>query len=85
MPVPAAVPMLQALAFGLAAIMGGLTATRSVLLARPASRQQHPQRWWQTYTARAAIRHATAPMRWTIAALLLGMALPKLALMLAAT
>lgn len=85
MPVPAAVPTLQALAFGLAAIMSGLTAIRSVWLARLASRQPDPQRWWQTDTARAATRRATGPMRWTIAALLIGMALPKLALMLAAT
>ncbi|SBV50084.1 hypothetical protein XBLMG947_0860 [Xanthomonas bromi] len=76
--------MLQSLAFGLAAIMGGLTAIRSALLARLASRQLDPQRWWQTSTARAATRHAVAPMRWTIAALVIGAALPKLSLMLAA-
>ncbi len=76
--------MLQSLAVGLAAIMGGLTAIRSVLLARLASRQPDPQRCWQTSTARAATRHATAPLRWTIAALVIGAAFPKLFLMLAA-
>ncbi|PKV12312.1 hypothetical protein [Xanthomonas prunicola] len=84
MSLPAAIPILQSLAFGLAAITGGLTAIRSVLLARLASRQLDPQRWWQTNTARAATRYATAPMRWAIAALIIGAALPKLFLMLAA-
>lgn len=84
MSLPAAIPILQSLAFGQAAITGGLTAIRSVLLARLASRQLDPQRWWQTNTARAATQHATAPMRWAIAALIIAAALPKLFLMLAA-
>ncbi|MCD0280346.1 hypothetical protein JWH04_15655 [Xanthomonas melonis] len=84
MNLPAAIPILQSLAFGLAAIMGGLTAIRRVLLARLASRQLDPQRWWQTNSARTATRHATAPLRWAIAALIIGALLPKLFLMLAA-
>ncbi|WP_338334490.1 hypothetical protein [Xanthomonas euvesicatoria] len=85
MSLPAAFPLLQSLAFWLAAIMAGLTAVRSVLLARLAARQLEPQRWWQTDAARAATRHATGPMRWSIAALVIGATLPKLALLLAAT
>ncbi len=82
---PAAIPIFQSLAFGLAGITGGLTAIRSVLLAGLASRQLDPQRWWQTNTARAAPRHSTAPMRWAITALVIGAALPQPFLMLAAT
>ncbi|MBB3832388.1 hypothetical protein FHR55_000554 [Xanthomonas arboricola] len=85
MSLPAAVPMLQSLAFWLAAITAGLTAVRSVLLAQLASRQLEPQRWWQTDTARAATRHATVPMRWSIAALVIGATLPKFVLLLVAT
>lgn len=85
MSLPAAISTLQLLAFGLAAIMAGLTAVRSVLLARLASRQLEPQRWWQTDMARAATRHAVVPIAWTIMALAIGATLPKLVLMLAAT
>ncbi|KQR18100.1 hypothetical protein [Xanthomonas sp. Leaf148] len=84
MSLPAVASILQLLAFGLGAIMAGLTAVRSVLLARLVSLQPEPRRWWQTDTARAATRHATVPMIWTIAALVIGATLPKLALLLAA-
>ncbi|OOW95467.1 hypothetical protein Xvtf_03110 [Xanthomonas campestris pv. vitistrifoliae] len=85
MSLPAAAPLLQSLAFWLAAIMTGLTAVRSVLLTRLASRQLEPQRRWQTDTARAATRRATVPMHWSFAALVIGATLPKRALLLAAT
>ncbi|ALS94461.1 hypothetical protein ADT26_21805 [Xanthomonas oryzae] len=85
MSLPAAIPIFQSRAFGLAAITGGLTAIRSVLPAGLASRQLDPQRWWQTNTARAGTRHATDPMHWAIAALVIGAALPQPFLMLAAT
>ncbi|KAB7765289.1 hypothetical protein [Xanthomonas maliensis] len=75
---------LQLLAFVLAIVTAGVTVVRSVQLTRSASRQLDPQQWWQTDSARDATRHAIVPLRWTIAALIIGAALPKLALMLAA-
>ncbi|OOW88263.1 hypothetical protein Xvtw_00505 [Xanthomonas campestris pv. vitiswoodrowii] len=85
MSLPAAAALLQSPAFWLAAVMTGLTTLRSVLLTRLASRQPEPQRRWQTDTARAATRHATVPMHWSFAALVIGATRPKLALLLAAT
>ncbi|MBB4654108.1 hypothetical protein GGR73_000607 [Xanthomonas sp. F14] len=41
--------------------------------------------WWQGDTARRAIIRAVRPLWWTITALVIGAALPQLALMLAGT
>lgn len=69
---------LQLLAFAAALPGAGIAGVRGVRLAQRAAADQGD-------TARRAIIHAVRPLWWTITALVIGAALPQLALMLAGT
>ena len=73
---------LQLLAFAAALLGAGV---RGVRLAQLAAAHPGASAWWQGDTARRAIIRAVRPLWWTIAALVIGAALPQLALMLAGT
>lgn len=75
---------LQVLAFVLALLAAGIAGMRGVRLARQSAMQLDSAAWWQSEPARKAISHAV-PLWWTIAALLVGAVLPKLALLMADT
>ncbi|MCC8687263.1 hypothetical protein ABFU27_11325 [Xanthomonas campestris pv. raphani] len=76
---------LQVLAFVLALLAAGIAGVRGVRLARQSVMQLDSAAWWQSEPARKAIGHAVRPLWWTIAALLVGAVLPKLALLMADT
>ncbi|WP_372362734.1 hypothetical protein ACCQ10_08245 [Xanthomonas sp. NCPPB 1325] len=76
---------LQLLAFLVALLSAGIAGVRGLRLAQLASAHPNPGAWWQADTARKAVGHAVRPLWWTIAALVVGAALPKLALLLAGT
>ncbi|MCC5092475.1 MULTISPECIES: hypothetical protein [Xanthomonas] len=76
---------LQVLAFVLALLAAGIAGVRGVRLARRLAVQVDSAAWWQSGPARKAISHAVRPLWWTIAALLVGAVLPKLALLMADT
>ncbi|GAE49982.1 hypothetical protein [Xanthomonas arboricola] len=80
-----AVATLQLLAFAAALLGVGIAGVRGVRLAQLAAAHPGASAWWQGDTARRAIIHAVRPLWWTITALVIGAALPQLALMLAGT
>ncbi|MBB4596879.1 hypothetical protein [Xanthomonas arboricola] len=75
---------LQLLAFAAALPGAGIAGVR-VRLAQRAAAHPGASAWWQGDTARRAIIHAVRPLWWAITALVIGAALPQLALMLAGT
>ncbi|PPU41716.1 hypothetical protein [Xanthomonas arboricola] len=76
---------LQLPAFTVALPGAGSAGVRGVRLAQLAAAHSSPGAWWQGDTARRAIIHAVRPLWWTIAALVVGAALPQRALRPAGT